>query len=230
MPTETVENYLKAIYTLGAESPEGEATVGRLAATLGVTAGTVTSMIKKLAEAKLAKYQRYGGVALSPKGKRAALNVLRRHRLIETFLVETLHLDWSEVHEEAERLEHAVSERLLERLDNFLGRPAVDPHGDPIPDHDGAIREPAVSPLSRVRPGVRVRIARIADQDPDFLRFIDRHGLRPGARVTVNAVDRHADSITLNVLRRPAVSLSLTAAAKLMVETAPDIAPNVAPD
>jgi len=222
MASETVENYLKAIYTLSGEARERggdpQAAVGRLAAILGVTAGTVTSMVKKLTAAKLCRAERYGGVSLTARGERAALGVLRRHRLIETFLVETLKLDWSEVHDEAERLEHAVSDRLLERIDEFLGRPGVDPHGDPIPDRDGTVRPPRLHCLRGCKAGSMVRIARITDQDGAFLKFIDRHGLRPGARVTVHGVDAQAEAITLHPVRHPPVSLSLAAAAKVMVE------------
>ena len=222
MASETVENYLKAIYALSAEAREhgddAQATVGRVAGMLGVTPGTVTSMVKKRAAAKLCRAERYGGVALTPKGERAALNVLRRHRLIETFLVETLKLDWAEVHDEAERLEHAISERLLERIDVYLGHPAVDPHGDPIPDRDGTVRSPTLVSLCKCPAGTQVRIARITDQDGAFLKFIDRHALRPGARGTVESVDPQAQSITLHPLRHPPLSLSFSAAAKVMVE------------
>jgi DtxR family Mn-dependent transcriptional regulator len=137
MATEAVENYLKAILTLCEESPTGEAAISRIAAVVGVTPSTATTMVRKLAAAKLAKYQKYGAVALTAKGSRTALDVLRRHRIVEQFLVEVVGLDWSEVHAEAERLEHAISPRLLDRLDEMLGRPKHDPHGDPIPDSSG---------------------------------------------------------------------------------------------
>ncbi|MBI5866658.1 MAG: metal-dependent transcriptional regulator, partial [Planctomycetes bacterium] len=137
MPSETAEDYLKAVLSLGRESPTGEAAMSRIAAIVGVTTGTATTMIKKLAAARLVRYERFGGVKLTSTGERAALNVLRRHRLVETFLVETLKLDWSVVHAEAERLEHAVSPLVLEALDNFLDRPSVDPHGAPTPDAKG---------------------------------------------------------------------------------------------
>src|ERR1043165_5503845 len=145
MASETVENYLKAIYSLSAKSDSDQVSLGDLAAAVGVTPGTATTMVKKLALDRLAKYERYSGVALTAKGKQTALAVLRRHRLIETFLVRTLGMDWAEVHAEAERLEHALSDRLLQRLDAFLGHPAVDPHGDPIPDPRGRLRQTALT-------------------------------------------------------------------------------------
>lgn len=218
MPTETVENYLKAVYTLSRESPAGEAGMTRVATMVGVTTGTATSMVKKLAAAKLAKYERFGGVKLTPKGERAAVDILRRHRLIETFLVETLKLDWSRVHAEAERLEHSVSSLVLEALDEHLGHPAVDPHGDPIPDAQGRIREPQSTPLSKYGAGAKLRVARIADQDEAFLSFVALHGLKPGARAVVVAVDPAAQSICVQAKGAGAVTLALVAASKIFVE------------
>lgn len=217
MATETVENYLKAIHTLCRESATGEAAMSHVAAIVGVTTGTATVMAKKLAKAKLAKYQRFGGVSLTAKGTRAAVDIIRRHRLIETFLVETLKLDWSIVHDEAERIEHAISPIVLEALDEFLGRPDVDPHGDPIPDADGQLREPEGEPLSDCDAGASVRIARIADQEEPFLLFAAKHGLKPGARVTVLSVDAAAEAITVQASDAP-VTLALAAARKILAE------------
>lgn len=226
MASEAVENYLKAIYTLaepGTESREGgrdQVAVGDLAASLAVTSGTVTSMLKKLAAEKLVRYERYGGVALTAKGRRIALAVLRRHRLVETFLVATLGMDWGEVHEEAERLEHALSDRLLERLDRFLGNPAFDPHGDPIPDADGAVRAAPLMAIARCKPGVRVRLARVLDQRAEFLQFLDRNGLRIGSMLTIDAVEPGAGIVSVRLGKGPAVAISDLAAASLMVERA----------
>ncbi|MCB9514010.1 MAG: metal-dependent transcriptional regulator [Candidatus Krumholzibacteriia bacterium] len=216
MVTEAVEDYLKAIYTLSKESPTGEAGMSRVAAVVGVTTGTATAMAKKLAVAKLARYQRFGGVSLTAKGTRAAVDIIRRHRLIETFLVQTLKLDWSVVHEEAERVEHAVSPRVLEALDAFLGRPEVDPHGDPIPDADGRFRETRALPLRDLQAGASVRIVRIVDQDERFLLFAAEHGLRPGAHLMVLAADAVAQSITVQADGAP-VTLALAAAEKILV-------------
>lgn len=217
MATVAVENYLKAILTL--EGP-GNATVaiGDLAASVGVTPGTATTMAKKLATARLAKYERYGGVTLTAKGKKAAQAVLRRHRLIETFLVRTLGMDWSEVHEEAEHLEHAMSDRLLERLDRFLGHPAVDPHGDPIPDANGKLRETPLVAVARCRPGTKVRLARVLDQRAEFLQFLDRSDLRLDAIFLVQKAEPGAGTITVQIEKGQSVALSEAAAGNLLVE------------
>ena len=138
MASLTVENYLKAIYQICLARDRKTAATGEVAQTLEVAPGTVTSMLKTLAESGLANYMPYEGVSLTPAGAALALRVLRRHRLIELFLVKTLELTWDEVHEEAENMEHAVSDLLIDRIDAYLGHPKVDPHGDPIPTADGA--------------------------------------------------------------------------------------------
>lgn len=217
MPSATVEDYVKVIYTLQREAPAGEATVARIAALVGVTKGTVTAMVRKLRAAGLAKAERYGGVRLTPKGDRIALDVLRRHRLIEAFLVDVLKFDWSEVHDEAERLEHAMSPKLLDRLDAYLGHPARDPHGDPIPDANGKIRDEHAPPLADLQPGEQGVIARITDQDSTFLDFAARHGLRPGTLIQVLDRVSQAESITVKAPREGAVTMSLTAAQKIRI-------------
>src|SRR3982751_3861397 len=143
LPSSTVENYLKAIYQ-GQSSLAGDqrlVPMGQVASALGVTPGTATTMVKALAESGLAEYEPYSGVRLSAAGEKLAGLVLRRHRLVELFLVQVMGMSWDEVHEEAEHLEHVVSERLIERIDAMLGRPTHDPHGDPIPNPHGAIAQ-----------------------------------------------------------------------------------------
>mgnify|MGYP001286518804 CR=1 FL=1 len=215
MPTQAVEDYLKQILALQGEGEE--AAVGDVARHLGVTPGTVTAMVKRLAARKLVSSRRYGGVRLTAKGHKLAMSVLRRHRLLETFLVTTLGLDWSQVHAEAERLEHAVSDLLLDRIDEFLGRPSVDPHGDPIPDAHGEFRRRALVPLSACTPGSRLRVARVLDQDPAFLRFIEDQNLKPGSDFTLDRHDPNADALELNASEKRVV-ISTRAAAKIMVE------------
>lgn len=211
----TVENYLKAILTIEGASPSRFASAGEVATALAVTPGTVTSMFKRLSAQGLARYEPYGGVRLTPKGRRIALAVLHRHRVIETFLVTVLGLDWSEVHEEAERLEHAISDKVLERLDAHLGYPHADPHGDPIPRggnaHSATGQERRLSECAQ---GERVRITRVADQSEEFLRFAGQSGLRPGSclhilgncavagtiRVCIDGADRD-DGHTLTIAR-----------------------------
>src|SRR6186713_87414 len=141
LPSSTVENYIKAIYhgQVALTADARLVPMGYVAATLGVTPGTATTMVKALAESGLAEYEPYSGVRLSASGEKLALLVLRRHRLVELFLVNVMGMSWAEVHEEAEQLEHVVSERLIQRIDDMLGNPTRDPHGDPIPNPDGAI-------------------------------------------------------------------------------------------
>lgn len=217
MASEAVENYIKAIYVLGRESPTGEAGMSRIAAAVGVTTGTATTMVKKLASGKLARYERFGGVTLTPKGTKAALDILRRHRLVETFLVQTLGLDWSVVHDEAERLEHAISPRVLDALDRHLGRPGVDPHGDPIPAPNGSLAEPRTAPLSACAPGATLTVARVLDQREESLRFLHRHGLGVGATLKIIATEPGAGTIVVANSEGARVALSEQAARQVMV-------------
>lgn len=216
MRSETVENYLKAIYTLSRESPTGEAGMKAVATLSGVTTGSATTMVKRLARAKLAKYERFGGVRLTARGEKAAIDILRRHRLIETFLVQTLRLDWSVVHDEAERLEHAISPVVLAALDKHLGHPSIDPHGDPIPTARGRIRDAGGRPLSSFGAGSNLRVVRIADQDAAFLTFVASHGLRPGANLHVLAVHAPASSMVVRARGEEAVSLAMAAAGMIV--------------
>jgi DtxR family Mn-dependent transcriptional regulator len=156
--------------------------MGQVAIALGVTPGTATTMVKALAESGLAEYEPYSGVRLSAAGEKLAGLVLRRHRLVEAFLVEVMGMSWAEVHEEAEHLEHVVSERLIDRIDEMLGRPTHDPHGDPIPNPDGAIHTRHLDSLLTCPVGTALKVTRIADQDPAFLRFIESNDLKPGQR------------------------------------------------
>lgn len=215
--TETVENYLKAVHRLAAESATGEARMSAIATMVGVSTGSATTMVKRLAAAKLAKYERFGGVRLTPKGERAAVDVIRRHRLIETFLVRVLKLDWSIVHDEAERIEHALSPVVLEALDVFLGHPATDPHGDPIPGQDGTVREHDGLPMSSARPGASVEVHRITEQSPAFLRFAAANGLRPGARVKLLEMSAEGETVRVQVERHEPITLATTAARRVLV-------------
>lgn len=218
--TETIENYLKAIYTLARESPAGEAGMKAIATLTGVTVGTASTMVRRMAATKLAKYERFGGVQLTAKGERAAVDVLRRHRLIETFLVQTLKLDWSEVHDEAERLEHALSPVVLEALDRHLNHPNTDPHGDPIPDARGKTREPRGRALSSFPSGAKFRVLRITDQNGAFLSFVAAQGLRPGARGMVTAINAAAQSVTVHAVGHAEVTMAIAAAERIVGEVA----------
>src|SRR4051795_4542601 len=205
LPSSTVENYLKAIHqgqsSLGPE--QRLVPMGQVAASLGVTPGTATTMVKALAESGLAEYEPYSGVRLTAAGERLAGLVLRRHRLVELFLVQVMGMSWAEVHEEAEQLEHAVSERLIDRIDEMLGRPSHDPHGDPIPNQDGALTTRHLDTLLTCPLATPLRVTRISDQDPAFLRFIENNGLKPGEPIEVASRDDAADSVVLRQKDRP---------------------------
>lgn len=215
MPTATVEDYLKAILSAQSETKGARVAMGRLAESLHVTPGTVTTMVKTLQRQRFVSYKPRAGVRLTARGRKEALSVLRRHRLIEAFLVEVLKLPWSEVHEEAEVLEHAVSERVLERIDALLGHPPRDPHGDPIP-RDGHIDSAPLSSLATCEPGL-VEIVRVRDQDPQFLLFAEGHGLVPGAQVKVRGRDAAADLVKFAANKQGPATIGLAAAAKILV-------------
>src|SRR5689334_1737773 len=176
MPSSTVEDYLKQIYLEQQHASDHDELVpmGRLATSMGVVPGTATSMVKALADSGLVTYEPRGGARLTRGGEQLALHVLRRHRLVELFLVKVLGLDWSEVHIEAEELEHAISDKVLNRIDAILEHPRVDPHGDPIPTAKGKVRDTGRKTLADLEPGATVRIARVMDQDPPFLQFLER--------------------------------------------------------
>ena len=197
MPSSTVEDYLKQLYLELQRSNGHLVATGKLAASLGVTHGTATVMVKTLADSGLVDYEPRQGAKLTGEGQMLALHVLRRHRLIELFLVKVLGLDWSEVHEEAEVLEHAISEKVLAKIDTLLDYPKVDPHGDLIPGANGEFTRRRLLCLSDCEPSQTVQIARIEDQDPQFLRFADEKGLTPGIRLVIEARDPMADSVTI---------------------------------
>jgi DtxR family Mn-dependent transcriptional regulator len=215
--TSTVEDYLKQILLEEQRAPGALVSTGHVAASLNVAPGTATSMIKTLAEAGLLRYEPYGGVNLTSSGRQLATRVLRRHRLLELFLVRVLGMDWSEVHAEAERLEHAVSDRLLERIDEMLGHPAVDPHGDPIPSAEGVVEEPELASLLTCPLATRVVVSRIGDQSAGFLRWIEHRGLTPGSRLEVLSREEAADAVELRPEGAESLSLGFRAASKILV-------------
>ena len=220
LPSSTVENYLKAIYQGQATLADGArlVTMGHVATALGVTPGTATTMVKALAESGLAEYEPYSGVRLSAAGERLAGLVLRRHRLVELFLVQVMGMKWDEVHDDAEQLEHVVSERLIERIDEMLGRPTHDPHGDPIPRPDGSIAQLHLENLLTCPTGRQLRVVRITDQDPIFLRFIETSDLKPGQPIAVEARDAAADSVVVIGNQGRRLTIGARAASKLLVE------------
>ncbi len=179
-----IEDYAKAIYAL--ERRGGETvTTNALAERMGVTAASASGMVKRLGELGLVEHQRYHGVSLTEDGTRLALEVIRHHRLLELYLVTSLGVSWDRVHEEAEVLEHVLSEELEELIAAKLGDPTLDPHGDPIPTRELELEEPATQSLQALEPGARGIFARVSDSHPDMLRFLAQRGIAPGSELEV---------------------------------------------
>ena len=183
--TRSVEDYLKTIYRLSESRP---AATSEIAQALDLSPASVSGMIKRLSEQRLLDHAPYRGAQLTEEGRRVALRMIRRHRLIESYLVATLGYSWDTVHDEAERLEHAVSDTLVERMAAALGHPTSDPHGDPIPAADGSMVEEDVVPLSELPAGTQFSIRRVGAEDPELLRHLAERGLLPGVALTI--VDR----------------------------------------
>lgn len=228
MSSPTIENYVKAIHAITSLAERGSdrsshdalsapaASTGRIAEELGVLPGTVTSMLKTLQASGLADYVPYEGVRLTEAGTALALRVVRRHRLIEQFLVSTLSLTWDEVHEEAENMEHAVSDLLIDRIDAYLGFPDADPHGDPIPRSDGSMAPTDYVPLTSLESNREFRLLRVMDQSTDFLKYLTEQGLE------IDRVGRLVERVETAGIVRIEVGggetvLAAEAASKLMV-------------
>jgi DtxR family transcriptional regulator, Mn-dependent transcriptional regulator len=184
-PSSSVGDYLKAIWEL---SEEGAASTTDVAERLSFSAASVSNMFVRLREMDLAEYERYHGATLTEEGRAEALRLLRRHRLIETFLVECLGYSWEEVHEQAESMEHSVTDAFTERLAAYLGHPAQDPHGDPIPSADGTLEADDSFPLAAATPGQQVRVYRVDDEEPAKLAYLEELGLMPGRLFEVREV------------------------------------------
>jgi DtxR family Mn-dependent transcriptional regulator len=195
MRTEADENYLKEIYALGQD--HGQVTTSMLAERFGFTPATITGMLKKLASHGWVDYEPYRGVSLTEAGQKIALGVIRRHRLLETYLVQALNVPWEKVHAEAERLEHALSEYMEERIDEALGHPLVDPHGAPIPSANGQVKQVARLRLADLAAGERAEIIEVPDRSPELLTHLNQLGLIPGTEVTVAAIEPIDGLVTL---------------------------------
>lgn len=196
--TTALEDYAKAIYSLhdGTGKPVG---TSALAERLGVSPGAVTLMLKKMEAGGLVTRRPYHGVELTAEGERLALGVIRNHRLLESFLAEKLGMSWDKVHDEAEVLEHHISDELGERIASSLGRPGHDPHGDPIPDESLRMAPSDGVALTSVEPGAEVVVARVSDSDPEVLRLLADSGIRPGVTLELLGTDRLADGLRVNV-------------------------------
>lgn len=212
----TTEDYLKNIYSASEKSGVSLVKPGELASLMQVTPGTVTSMMKSLSEEKLVEYLPRSGVKLTPRGRELALKMVRRHRLIELFLVEVLGLEWQLVHDEAEILEHAFSDRLIERIDEILGHPSTDPHGDPIPAADGNISSQDGMPLSALNTQERARIMRVNHDSREFLEFLGERGLFPGTEITIREKNSVSGTMVL-VHENQETTLSMGMASLLTV-------------
>ena len=219
MPSFTVENYLKHILLLS-DGADGLIPMGALSAALSVVPGTVTTMVKALAADGLVVHAPRQGVRLTAAGRRLALGVLRKHRLVETFLVQVLKMDWGAVNAEAEQLEHAISDTVLDRLDALLGHPATDPHGDPIPSRQGKLPSQVYATLATCLLARPLRVVRVTEQTAEFLQFAEQNGLLPGAALRV--VDRNlaAGLVRLQRRGRRPLALGLAAAGRILVEPA----------
>ncbi|HET6680506.1 MAG TPA: metal-dependent transcriptional regulator [Gemmatimonadaceae bacterium] len=197
--TEPVEDYLKAIYEI--ERTGAAASTNDIAQRLSIAPASVTGMVRRLAGQGLLAYERYRGVRLTDNGRQAALRTIRRHRVIEAYLTHALGYEWDRVHAEAERLEHAASDELVDRMAAAIGDPDADPHGAPIPRADGTIDETSSDTLADLPLGARARIARVSDENGELLRYLDELGMRPGVRVRVDEVAPFDGPITLVVGR-----------------------------
>ena len=221
MPTSTVEDYLKQICLEQDRNGGTMVSPGRIASALEVAPATVTAMMKTLTESGLVIYEPYAGVKLTSAGYKLAVHVLRRHRLIELFLVRFMKMDWSEVHQEAEVLEHAISDQFLRRMDEMLGRPSVDPHGDPIPSASGQLPSNEGDSLLTCPTGVPLRVTRVTDQRAEFLQLLERHSLKPGTLVRIDSRDELAGMVLVHPEGLEPIQLGFSAAARILVERRP---------
>lgn len=216
--TRSEEDHIKAVYAL---LQEGESAFTKdIASRLRTKASSVTDMLKKLAEKSLLKHEPYYGVKLTAKGQAIALQLVRRHRLWETFLVDRLAFGWDEVHDVAEQMEHVANDKLIDKLDEYLGHPHFDPHGDPIPDKHGNLRTRKTKRLDTCKPGDSVRIAAVSETTDGLLRLLDAKGLRIGTLLTVQDVQTFDGSIDIKPQRGAAFSLSKDVSHHLQVENA----------
>lgn len=225
MATSTVEQYLKTIFLIERRSGATCIPMKTLADAMSVTPGTATAMAKHMDSQGLIEYLPRQGTVLTDDGRRLAVKIVRRHRLIETFLERVLGYDWSEVHSDAEELEHVVSDRFVERIDQLLGYPTFDPHGDPIPRADGRFSLRDLVPLSRAPSGVPLEVARLTEDAGDFLQFMKTHGVVPGLTVEITAASHAAGTITITTAGHPdPLALSHATAEHVLVlqPTVPD--------
>ena len=218
MPSPAVENYVKEIFLAQQKLGAGSVPMGAVAKALGVTPGTATAMLKSLALSGMADYEPRHNAKLTEKGRQLALRMLRKHRIVELFLVKELGLDWSEVHLEAERMEHAISDRVLEGMDVRLGHPKTDPHGDPIPSAEGELDIQTLYSLADCPCGKDYTVARVGDQTAEFLQYLNDRNLHPGAELKVVSRNIAADAVTITTGKNHQITMGMKAAEKIFVK------------
>ncbi|MGZ1490997.1 metal-dependent transcriptional regulator [Brevibacterium sediminis] len=196
--TRMVEDYVTLIWK-AYEWPGGRTATTEMAEQLGVTASTVSANLKKLARDGYIDYEPYGQIVLTDVGRQIAVEIVRRHRIVESYLVEALGLTWDQVHDEADRLEHAVSDLVLDRMNAALGSPQRDPHGDPIPDADGHTADFPSRRLQETAPGVEVEVVRVSDRSPELLRYLTDRGIVIGTKLQVRSISSAASAIAVRV-------------------------------
>ena len=212
--TAPAEDYLKAIYAIGRGS--SAAATNEIAQRLAIAPASVSGMVRRLADQGLLAYERYHGVRLTESGRRAALRTLRRHRVIESYLAEALGYPWDRVHDEAERLEHAASDELVDRMAATIGEPEVDPHGAPIPTRDGSVDETEYTSLAQLAVGASGVVVRVSDEDPAMLRYLAELSILPGKKLTLKARAPYDGPITLT-LGRQELSIGPALAANVLI-------------
>ena len=215
MPSEHVENYLKNIYKL--QSVEGKVSTSSLSDRLQISPASVSEMVRKLAIEGIVTHTPYKGVELTENGKRAALKIVRKHRLWEMFLVEVLHFGWEEIHEEAEKFEHIMSEKMEDKIDEVLGFPDVDPHGDPIPSKNGSYKNKPAIPLNEVEEGATGRIVRVNDANAELLRYASSIGISLHKRIVIKQRITFDNSLIVKIGTRE-ITISSTLASNIFVE------------
>jgi len=217
MHTQTEENYLKAIYHLSAKKTDPVNT-SSIAFSLATTSASVTDMLKKLAEKNLVEYEKYKGVRITRKGEKVAINIVRKHRLWEVFLTQTLKFKWDEVHSMAEELEHVSSDELIKRLEEYLGFPRFDPHGDPIPDLLGKITLASNVCLSDCEGEKRYTLTGVNDHSTSFLQYLERNGLKPGISVRIIEIQDYDKSMVIELKNKSKLSISNDVSKNLLVK------------
>ena len=215
MASEQIENYLKNIYKLS--SHEGKVTTSSLSDKLQISPASVSEMIKKLAEEGTLTHTPYKGVELTEEGKQLALRIIRKHRLWEMFLVEVLHFSWDEIDDEAERFEHIMSDKMEAKIDDVLGHPSTDPHGDPIPTRDGALKYVVSMPLIEAEEGKSVRVLRVSDSNSEMLQYVSSIGISLNKKIQIKQKMNFDNSMILKINNKE-VNISSTIASNIFVE------------